>query len=63
VLSGQNPAITEAALVHGAFKRREWEILREAQDRGADLGKAHRRAELASAEFLRISVSIAKLSR
>jgi hypothetical protein len=51
-LSGQNPAITEAALVHDAFKRREWEMLQEAKERGDDLGKAHRRAELASAEFL-----------
>jgi hypothetical protein len=52
-LSGQDPVITQAALIHDAFKRREWEIMQEAKEHGADLVKANRRAELASTDFLR----------
>ena len=51
-LSDYDPVVTEAALVHDAYKRREWEAGERAKNEGVDWATANRRAELTSTTFL-----------
>lgn len=44
--------LAEAALVHDAFKRREFEITQAAKKEGREFASANREAELTSAKFL-----------
>jgi len=51
-LSDGDPVLTEAALVHDAYKRREWEADERAKQEGVERGEANRQAEVDSGSFL-----------